>query len=162
MRGSSRARARGFTLVELLVYLSLVTVGLLLVGAVEMTAQRAADLQQALIEVQRHGDGFLARLRRDVESAQRISQQGNELLLTFSDGRQVRWTPGRREVLGGGGVVQAQDEYRGVKSWKVLLEPVQGHLRVTTTVQLEQQGREAKVARERTGSAVTRLEVSGE
>lgn len=156
-----RAR-RGFTLVELLVYLSLVTVGLLLVGAVEMTAQRTADLQQALIEVQRQGDSFLGHLRRDVEASRRVSREGDALLLTLGDGRQVRWTPGLRELLGGGGVVVAQEEYRGVESWEVTVEPVEGHTRVTAKVELKQRGRETVVERQRTRTATTRLEPTDE
>lgn len=158
-------RRRGFTLVELIVYLGLMTMGLLLVGAIELTAQRAADMQQALIEVQLAADAFLGHLRRDVEAARRVTREGQELVLELQDGRRVRWLPGVREELAAPGLtIPARREvHPAVTSWELRLEVAGAHTRVTVDAKLEARTRGGSpVVRRRSRTATTRLEVTGE
>lgn len=158
-------RRRGFTLVELIVYLGLMTMGLLLVGAIELTAQRAADMQQGLIEVQLAADSFLGHLRRDVEAARRVTREGRELVLELQDGRRVRWGPGLREELAAGGppAPARREVHPVVKSWELQLEVLGPHTRVTVEVELEGRTRGGTpIVRRRSRTATTRLEVPGE
>lgn len=158
-------RRRGFTLIELMLYLSLVTVGLLLIGAVEMTAKRSVDTQQSIIDVQLHGDAFLGRLRRDVELARQVRVEAGVpvtvLGLTLLDGTRVRWGPGWREEQRGDGPAR-REEFPPVKAWTPRVERVGQRARVTVEVQLEAGARHSRVARKRSRTALTRLEVTSE
>jgi hypothetical protein len=106
-RGHPSSLRGAFTMAELLVYCSLVTMGLLLIGSVEMAANRAAGMQQSLIEIELQACSSLDRLRRDVEASQRVErvtvgedlQQRDALLITLLDGRRVRYTAGERVEL---------------------------------------------------------------
>lgn len=177
-RGVSSARRlrRGFTLVELVVYLSLITVGMLLVGAVEMTAKRSVDQQRALIDVQLQGDAFLGRLRRDVEAARKVSTESGVphtvIALTLGDGTLVRWGIQREELPRGGTIDRGFREetvsggqprletFPAVIAWTPRVERDVGRARLTVEVKLEAGAREYKVTRKRSRTALTRLEVS--
>lgn len=98
-RGQS---GRGFTLVELIVYLALVTGGLSVLMGLEMAASRAWFLEHALIDLAFRGDDLGTRLRDDVRQAVSVSQpplavQGSArlratlLVVALPSGQEVRY-----------------------------------------------------------------------
>lgn len=102
--GAARGRGRrGTTLIELLVYLGLLTSGLTVIMGLELGAQRALSLQQALIDVEHDASNLLGSLRRDVEAARRLELDGHALAVVRHDGRQVRYEPGVRVETWEGG-----------------------------------------------------------
>lgn len=97
MSARARARARrGTTLVELLVYIGLLTSGLLVLGGLELGAQRALSLQQGLIDVELESIAMLGALRRDVEAARRLELDPKALVVERHDGRTIRYEAGAR------------------------------------------------------------------
>ena len=90
-----RAR-RGFTLVELMVTLTLVVGALVVVGGIELGAQRSVALQQALLDMQRQAGLYLARVRRDVEQARTLELQPERLRVVRLDGVEVVYVAGER------------------------------------------------------------------
>lgn len=92
----SRRRQTGTTLVELLVYVGLLTSGLLVLGGLELGAQRALGLQQGLIDVEFQSLGLLGALRRDVEAARRLALDPKALVVERHDGVSIRYEAGAR------------------------------------------------------------------
>lgn len=101
-RRRSRSR-RGLTLVELIVYLGLLTTGVTVLMGIEMGAQRALALQQALIDVELEASGLLGALRRDVEAARRLEVGREALVVVRHDGRRVSYEKGARVEAWEGG-----------------------------------------------------------
>ena len=66
------ARRRGFTILELLIYFSLVTTAMVVFGGIELGAQRTVDMQHALIEINTQAQSYMFVFRRDVESARSL------------------------------------------------------------------------------------------
>ncbi|MGE0712240.1 MAG: type II secretion system protein [Planctomycetota bacterium] len=93
-----RRGGRGFTLVELAIYLALVTVGLATFASIEEAARRGVALQGALIDVQRTGQDYLSSFRADVEGASVAQVASDALFVQRQDGSKVRYDgAGRRE-----------------------------------------------------------------
>ncbi|RMG15502.1 MAG: hypothetical protein D6731_08235 [Planctomycetota bacterium] len=117
-------RRRGFTLVELAVYLGLVATALTVFAGVEVTAQRAISLQGALIDVERQANEFLGALRGDVEAARRLDLRaaGSELLVERCDGSTVIYRSGERVVLSPKGS-RERDRYPLMRSLRVVRTP---------------------------------------
>ena len=92
------SRRRGLTLIELMVYMALVTMGLLMVGNVELAAQRSASLQQALLDLELRAHDFSRDLRSDIEAAGHIRyiREQDTLEIRRHDGRWIYYRPGRR------------------------------------------------------------------
>ncbi len=95
-------RRRGFTLVELMVYLALVTAGVLTLLSIEMGAHRALALQEALIAIDLESATLLGALRVDVEASRRLAVDEDALVVERFDGRTVRYEAGARIESGGG------------------------------------------------------------
>lgn len=91
-----RQRRRGTTFVELLVYIGLLTSGMLVLGGLELAAQRALTMQQALIDIDLESIGLLGALRRDVEAARRLELDPAALVVERHDGATVRYERGAR------------------------------------------------------------------
>lgn len=104
-------RRRGTTFAELLVYIGLLTTGVVVIAGLELGARRALTLQQALIDIEMQSAGMLGALRRDVEAARSVEVGERELLVHRQDGRDVRYEPGRRTETGGGLAVPRSDLY---------------------------------------------------
>ena len=110
-------RSRGFTLVEMMVYMSLVAVGLLAAGGIELQAQQALAVQASLVDIDRQSASYLGQLRRDVEDASRLEVKGGAELVVFDrDGGSVVYRAGERVVLFPGGTVRAREPYRLLKT----------------------------------------------
>lgn len=155
-----RGRRRGVTLVELIVYISLVSAGVLLIGGVELFAQRCLHLQQSLIEVELQTAGFGGQLRRDVEEARALTVDGDRLQLVTLGGETVRYLPGGRELLDAAGEVAQRDEFPEVAGCSFTLERLaSGRMRVTAAMEFKVLVDGEERTRTRTRSAVTRLAV---
>ncbi|MCO5165708.1 MAG: hypothetical protein M9894_04990 [Planctomycetes bacterium] len=100
---STRARRRGTTLVELMVYLGLISSGMVVLVGLEAMAQRSLALQQALIDLDLEASGLLGALRRDVEAARRLEVERGALVLVRHDGVAVRYEAGLRVEAPGAG-----------------------------------------------------------
>lgn len=118
---SRSRRGGGFTLVELMVYLALVTAGVLTLGAIEVGAHRALALQEALIAIDLESAALLGALRVDVESARRVSVEADVLVVERLDGKTVRYAAGSR-VESGGGAPARTTEYVTNSALAVTLE----------------------------------------
>lgn len=70
-------RRRGFTLIELITYLTLLSTSLILLLSFEMASQKAAAEQRAALDIARSCDAFHERLRRDVLAARAIKVLGD-------------------------------------------------------------------------------------
>ena len=118
-------RRRGFTLVELVVYMSLVTTGLMVFAGLELSAQRATAVQGALMDIATQSSTYMGRLRRDVEGARglRIGAEGKELLVQRLDGTAVIYKVGERIELSSDGKQRGRERFRLL----VELEVRQGH-----------------------------------
>jgi hypothetical protein len=91
-------RRRGFTLVELLCYLALVTAAMMIIAGLEYTAGRAATLERSLIDIGREADWLGTRFRDDVRQAATVEtieaqpeKGGAFLVTTMSNGRVIRY-----------------------------------------------------------------------
>jgi hypothetical protein len=93
-----RSARRGLTLIELVIYMGLVTMGLLLIGNVEMAAQRSAGMQQALLDIEDRGRSFSRALRADLEASAHVRYlaDSDTLEIRRLDGRWIYYGPGRR------------------------------------------------------------------
>jgi hypothetical protein len=93
-----RARARGFTLVELVTYLALVTAALTTMGGIELAASRAAFLERALLAINQEQDAALSAFAEDVARASSVAveDKGAVLVVRSIEGT-VRWAAGKDE-----------------------------------------------------------------
>lgn len=103
MTARPRLARRGVTLVELMVYLALVTAGVMTLGAIEVGAHRALALQEALIAIDLESATLLGALRLDVESARRVALDRDALVVERLDGKTVRYQAGVRVESGADG-----------------------------------------------------------
>ncbi len=154
-------RRRGFTLVELMVYLALVTAGVLTLLSIEMGAHRALALQEALIAIDLESATLLGALRVDVEASRRLAVDEDALVVERFDGRTVRYEAGAR-IESGGGAPERRTVYATNSALAVTLEagldgaPI---LRVEATFRRE--GAAGEVSRVLRRTAAPRREVSG-
>lgn len=121
MRASRRGG--GFTLAELLVYVSLVTTGFLFVGSLLGVSQEAAGLQGVLLDMQVQADRYLVQLRRDVEVAARLEAGGEGLTIETLDGRRVRYAAFEREVRGADGQAIGVERFPDLAALRVEVGP---------------------------------------
>jgi hypothetical protein len=95
-------RARGFTLIELVTYLGLLTAGLTTIAGIQLAASRAAFLEWALIDLHAEQDLALARFAEDVTLATKADLEDeperplepgrrSALVVRRADGKTVRW-----------------------------------------------------------------------
>lgn len=112
-----RAQRRGFTLLEVVIYCGLVTVGLATFIAVEVSARRNTALQGAILDVEGEARRFLDAWRQDVEAAQSVTiQRGAQgasdgLEVVRLDGTKVRFSLGKRVELDAKGAQVGEDRY---------------------------------------------------
>lgn len=111
-----RRAARAFTLVELMVYLALVTGGMVVVGGLALSAQRTVALQQALIDVNVEASRYLARLRRDVEASRELDVSPDRLVVTRLDGVLVVYGLRTRVEIGEKGAERGRDVFPNLTS----------------------------------------------
>ena len=157
----ARTNCRGFTLAELLVYISLVSAGILLIGGVELFAQRSLHMQQSLIEVELQTVKFGGLLRQDVEAARSIRGGGEELQLVTLAGERVRYRPGERATLDAAGEVIRVDEAPEVKACTFTVARLpSGRARVDATLEFELRFEGELRTRTRTRTALSRLAVT--
>ena len=116
LRPSSR---RGFTLIEVMIYCALVTVGLATFVAVEVSARKSVALQGAILDVEEQSRRFLDAWRRDVEAAQSVTLKRNAkaprgvdaLVVVRLDGRRVEYSLGKRVESDAKGTKLGEDRY---------------------------------------------------
>jgi type II secretory pathway pseudopilin PulG len=153
------SRRRGFTMIELLVYLALATAGLLVLGSIEIGAQRALELQEALIDVELAADELLGALRLDVESSRRLELDRSALVVHRADGKVIRYEAGSRTETPQGGKPQRRAFAANVKL-EVTLDAGPGQVPVVTvTGTFVRGGRFGEVRRVLRRSAAPRREV---
>jgi len=154
-----RRRRGGFTLVELMLYVGLATVGLLFLGSLELAAHRSVMVQQALIDIQIQADGFLGQLRRDVEMARAVAHSGEGEDVTLEvvrvDGTTVRYRAGERVEVGPDGETHAE-AYRLVRELRVEVSEGAWPPRVEATAVLLQETSAGEIRRERRRTAIVR------
>ncbi len=110
--GAGARGARGFTLVELMVYLALVVGGLVIVGGLAISAQRTVALQQALIDVDLEATRYLGALRRDVEASRSLELAEGRLSVVRLDGVLVVYGRSTRVEIGVDGAELGREGYR--------------------------------------------------
>jgi hypothetical protein len=116
------SRRRGTTMIELLVYMGLLTSGMLVLLGIEAGASRALALQQALLDVELESGQLLGQLRRDVEAAARLEVDRDALVVHRQDGRTVRYVAGARVESGAGLQSERREAYRHNTALTVSLE----------------------------------------
>jgi hypothetical protein len=89
-------RTRGFTLVELMVYLALLVAGTIVIASLEFTAARAAFLERSLVDLGMEGDEISTRFRDDVRQSVRAEdaldpKKGGAFLVLTEPARVIRW-----------------------------------------------------------------------
>lgn len=92
----SARRRRGTTLVELMVYLGLISSAMVVLVGLEAMARRSLALQQALIDIELDASTLLGAVRRDVEAARRLELDRGALVVVRHDGVTVRYEAGQR------------------------------------------------------------------
>lgn len=110
-RWRGRTSRRGFTLVELMVYLALVSAGLTMFLGIELGARKSVALQQGILDVEEESRRCLEAFRRDVEAAREVLVADEELKLIRHDGRRVRYALGSRQLRDSQGQVVGEDVY---------------------------------------------------
>jgi type II secretory pathway pseudopilin PulG len=132
-------RSSGFTLIELMVYMSLVTMGLMACGGIELQAQKAVAVQAALVDIDRQATGYLGQLRRDVEDSRKLEVQGNaeskgsDLIVHDRDGGAVIYRAGERVVLFPSGKQRAREPFRLLKTLTVVIAKEPSRVAVVAT-----------------------------
>lgn len=116
-------RRRGTTFVELLLYMGLLTSGMVVLVGIEAGAARALSLQQALLDVELEQAQLLGALRRDVEAARRLEVDRAALVVHRLDGRVVRYEAGARVESGGGLAAERRDLFRHNTGLTISVEP---------------------------------------
>jgi hypothetical protein len=95
-----RARRAGFTLVELIVYLALVSAGLVALLGLELAASNASFLESTLVDLEQHGDDLGTRFRDDLRQAKHVALEpaptgprphGTILVVELATGEEVRY-----------------------------------------------------------------------
>ncbi len=156
----SRARAgrrRGFTLVELVVYAGLVSVGLAVLLGLEVSARRTAASEGDLLDVAAEADALLGAFRLDVEAARDLRLREGGLDLERIDGARVRYDARGREEAGDP-ARRATPSLAGLEL--TLLPSVGGAPPVARAVaRFERRGAHGLIARRFERSAAPRLEV---
>jgi hypothetical protein len=154
------SRRRGATLAELLVYLGLLSAGLLVIGGLEQGARRALTLQQSLIDIDMQATTMLGGLRRDVESARRLEVDRDALVVQRQDGRSVRYERGKRTESGGGLGAGVTQTFALNAALRITLEAPPGAAPlVVVEATFTAPGREGKVERTFRRTAAPRAEV---
>lgn len=106
-------RRRGFTLIEMVVYMGLVTTGLIVCGGIELQAQRSVAVQGSLVDIDTQALDFLGKLRRDVEDGRTLTvRDGAELVVLRLDGSSVIYRTGTRIDLSAAGKERTRERYR--------------------------------------------------
>lgn len=156
-----RSDRRGFTLVELMVYLALVTAGVMTLGAIEVGAHRALALQEALIAIDLESATLLGALRLDVENARRVALDQDALVVERLDGRTVRYQAGSRVESGVGGAERRTD-YPTNSALRVSIEAgLDGVPLVRVEGTFRRAGAAGAITRVHRRSAAPRREVGG-
>jgi hypothetical protein len=104
-------RRRGFTLIELCVYLSLVSSALLVFGGIELSARRSLSVQSALIDMENQASSYLGALRRDVEASTAVDVKADTVLVHKFDGSGVVYRAGERRELDPAGKERVREVY---------------------------------------------------
>ncbi len=152
---------RGFTLVELMVYLALVTAGVMTLGAIEVGAHRALALQEALIAIDLQSATLLGALRLDVENARRVAVDEDALVVERSDGKTVRYQAGSR-VESGGDAPERRTTYPTNSGLGVSIEAgLDGVPLVRVEATFRRDGAAGTITRVHRRTAAPRREVSG-
>jgi hypothetical protein len=151
-------RRRGFTLAEMLVYLSLVTTGMVVIGGLEVQSTKALEIQQILVDLQLQSSALLGSLRRDVEQARSIESDRGALRIRRLDGVTVSYEAGARLEVHGAEPARRTTYLKNT----ALVVHVDGSLGgrspiVTVEVTFEDHG----LRRVYTGTAAPRREVTG-
>lgn len=110
---------RGFTLIEVMIYCVLVTVGLATFITVEVSARKSVAMQGAILDVEEQSRRFLDAWRRDVEAAQSVTLQrsvkassgADSAELLRLDGHRVQYTLGKRVEFDAKGGKLGEDRY---------------------------------------------------
>lgn len=118
-RGLGGRAGRGFTLVEMLIYAGLVSVGLATFITIEVSARRNVALQGAILDVEGSARRCLDPWRRDVEAAKSITlkpsakTQGlvDGLEIVHLDGRRIEYSLGKRVEFDAQGKKLGEDQY---------------------------------------------------
>ncbi|HBP18441.1 MAG TPA: hypothetical protein DEA08_11745, partial [Planctomycetes bacterium] len=111
-----RRLARSFTLLELVLYLGLISVGFAMFATIEVNAQRSVALQQAMIDVQLTSQDYLSEWRRDVEDSAKLELSPERLVIVRRDGHRVTYTAQeRQESDAAGALVQSRPFPRATK-----------------------------------------------
>lgn len=104
-----RSRSRSFTLLELVLYLGLISVGFAMFATIEVNAQRGVALQQAMIDVQLTSQDYLSEWRRDVEDSAKLELSSERLVIVRADGHRVTYrAKERKEVDAQGKLVHSR------------------------------------------------------
>ena len=153
--------ARGFTLVELMVYLALVTAGVMTLGAIEVGAHRALALQEALIAIDLESATLLGALRLDVENGRRVAIDEDALVVERSDGKTVRYQAGAR-IESGGGAAERRTTYPSNSALAVSIEAgLDGVPLVRVAATFSRGGAAGTITRVHRRTVAPRREVSG-
>lgn len=155
-------RRRGTTFAELLVYIGLLTTGLLVIGGLEQAAQRALQLEQGLIDIEMQAAGLLGSLRRDVEAARRLELDRGVLRIERQDGRLVRYEARRRVESGGALPAERVEEFPLNEALAVSFEaegPPGAARLVVVEATFVSRGRDGKLERKFRRTAAPRAEV---
>ncbi|MBL4850016.1 MAG: prepilin-type N-terminal cleavage/methylation domain-containing protein [Planctomycetes bacterium] len=90
------ARRRGFTLIELVIYMALCSVGLATFLMIEVGARQSLTLQGAILDLEEEGRRYLNAWRGDVEAAQQVLVSKDRVVVVRLDGHTVVYTQGSR------------------------------------------------------------------
>jgi len=104
----ARTRARsGFTLIELVTYIALITAASVVIGGLEMAASKAAYLERALVEIAFRSDLLGTRFRSDIREASKINfvplspmARGAFLIVLKANGTENRYAIEEADKLG--------------------------------------------------------------
>lgn len=124
---------RGFTLIELMIYLALVSVALVMFMGIELGARKSVALQQAILDVEEESRRCLDAFRRDVEAAREVLVAEDELKLIRHDGRRVRYALGTRQERDPRGQLLGEEFYPRSQALSFAREGSQIRLSVTLT-----------------------------
>jgi Tfp pilus assembly protein PilE len=129
----ARAR-RGFTLLEVMIYCALVTVGLATFIAVEVSARKSTALQGAILDVEEQSRRYLGAWRQDVEAAKRVTlkrsakgaaptpAEPDQVEIVRLDGSKVQYTLGKRVELDAKGAKVGEDRYAHLRTLSFKLD----------------------------------------